>query len=164
MVFYPLAAGSGDTVSTASRGGLRAGPEAGSPIAFERRVFIISAQMSSNRAHPKPLLTGVAMRSLAIIALLVFVGCGPAHTPQHRQPDTASMVFYGGHGPAIIVIVDGFPLGSLPFGELTRFSVAPGEHALWAKSEATAADSPLKRRTAPSTGSTERPSPSHCPS
>jgi hypothetical protein len=75
------------------------------------------------------------MRRIAVLSLLVLIGCSPLRTPHDRQPGTASMVFYGGHGPAIIVIVDGFPLGSLTFGEVTRFGVAPGEHALWAKSE-----------------------------
>lgn len=71
--------------------------------------------------------------SITLIALLVFTACSPIK--QHPKPDTASMVFYGGYGPAVIVIIDGFPVGSLPFGEVTRFSVAPGEHTFWAKSE-----------------------------
>lgn len=77
------------------------------------------------------------MSRIALLSLLVVMGCGPVLKPQYHEAHTATMVFYAPSGPAIIVIVDGFPLGSLSFGKVTRFSVVPGEHTLWAKSEGT---------------------------
>lgn len=77
------------------------------------------------------------MRRIALLSLLMVIGCGPVFKSQYHEVDPATMVFYGEFGPAIIVLVDGFPLGSLSFGKVTRFTVAPGEHTLWAKSEGT---------------------------
>lgn len=77
------------------------------------------------------------MNRIAVLLLLVVIGCTPAIKPQSPEANTATMVFYGGFGPAILVMLDGYPMGGLPFGEVTRFRVAPGEHALWAKTEGT---------------------------
>lgn len=77
------------------------------------------------------------MRKIAFLSLLVVIGCGSILKPNYHEADTATMVFYGEYGPAIIVIVDGFPLGSLSFEKISRFTVAPGAHTLWAKSEGT---------------------------
>ena len=77
------------------------------------------------------------MSRIAVLLLLVVVGCGQVIKPQYPEGNTTTMVFYGGFGPAILVMLDGYPMGGLPFGEVTRFRVTPGEHALWAKTEGT---------------------------
>ena len=77
------------------------------------------------------------MSRIAVLLLLVVIGCGQVIKPQYPEANTTTMVFYGGFGPAILVMLDGYPMGGLPFGEVTRFRVAPGEHALWAKTEGT---------------------------
>jgi hypothetical protein len=75
------------------------------------------------------------MLRIALLSLLVVIGCSSVLKPQNHEADSATMVFYGGSGPAMIVIVDGFPLGSLSLGKVTQFKVAPGEHTFWSKSE-----------------------------
>jgi hypothetical protein len=74
------------------------------------------------------------MKRIVLLCCFVLVACGPTRM-QHPRSDTAVMVFYGGKGPAVLLIVDGFPADSLPFGKVARFTVAPGEHTFWAKSE-----------------------------
>ncbi len=67
-----------------------------------------------------------------LIGCFTLIACAPTRMP---QPDTAVMLLYTGNAPAVLLILDGFPLDSLPPGKVARFTVAPGEHTFWAKSE-----------------------------
>jgi hypothetical protein len=71
-------------------------------------------------------------KHIILMCGFVLIACAPARM---QQPDTAVMLLYKGNAPAVLLIMDGFPLDSLPSGNVARFTVTPGEHMFWAKSE-----------------------------
>lgn len=56
------------------------------------------------------------MSRIAVFLLLVVIGCGQVIKEQYPDADTATMVFHGGFGLTILVMLDGYPMGGLPCG------------------------------------------------